>query len=180
MIRSYSELIREYKTDYGIKKAISKGELFKIEKGIYSEDKYVPDLAIIKAKYPKAILTMNSAFYYHSLSDDIPDFYYLATDKTGAKINDKRVKQIFEMKQLLEIGVVEMEYQGMYIRVYDKERMLIELIRSKSKLPYDYYKEIIGQYRIMILELDIERIQQYAMMFPKSGLITDTLQTEVF
>lgn len=180
MISLYRELLKEYKTDYGIKKAIFKGELFKIEKGIYSDDKYVPELAIIKAKYPRAILTMNSAFYYHSLSDDIPDFYYLATDRTGAKINDKRVKQIFEMKQLLEIGVIEIEYQGIFIRVYDKERMLIELIRSKSKLPYDYYKEIIGYYRTNILDLDIERIQQYAMMFPKSGLITETLHTEVF
>ena len=66
------------------------------------------------------------------------------------------------------------------IRVYDKERMLIELIRNKNKLPYDYYKEIIGNYRNIISELDIEKIQDYAMIFPKSSLITKTLQAEVF
>lgn len=180
MIRSYNECLEKYKTDYGIKKAISTGVLFKIEKGIYSEERFVPELEIIKAKYPNTILTIDSAFYYHSLTDVIPDFYYLATDKAGAKIRDKRVKQIFEMKHLLKIGMIEMEHQGVYIQIYDKERMLIELIRNKSKLPYDYYKEIIGHYRNMTLELDIERIQAYAMLFPKSGLITETLQAEVF
>ena len=123
---------------------------------------------------------MNSAFYYHALTDVIPEFYYLATDKASAKIKDKRIKQIFEMKHLLEIGVVEIEYQGMIIKIYDKERMLIELIRNKSKLPYDYYKEIIGYYRKMTLDLDVERIQSYAMLFPKSSLISNTLQAEVF
>ena len=74
MIRLYNECLDKYKSDYGIKKAIASGDLFKIEKGIYSEKKLVPELAIIKAKYPKAILTMNSAFYYHALTDVIPEF----------------------------------------------------------------------------------------------------------
>ena len=180
MILSYNECLEKYKTDYRIKRAIAESELFKIEKGIYSEQKYVPELAIIAEKYPKAIMTMNSAFYYHSITDVIPDFYYLSTDKASAKITDKRVKQIFEVKQLLNIGMIEIERQGVMIQIYDKERMLIELIRSKNKLPYDYYKEMIGHYRNMTYELDIERIQEYAMMFPKSGLITGTLQAEVF
>jgi len=177
---SFKQCIEKYKSNYGIKKAIASGNLFRIEKGIYSEKKYVPELAVIMEKYPNAILASKSAFYYLSLTDVIPDFYFLSTDKTGAKIIDKRVKQIFEVKELLEYGVIEIEHQGVMIRVYDKERMLIELIRSKNKLPYDYYKEIIGHYRNIINELDIERIQDYVMIFPKSGLIAETLQTEVF
>jgi hypothetical protein len=180
MILSYKRCIEKYKSDYGIKKAIASGELFSIEKGIYSEQKYAPELAVIMEKYPNAILTSKSAFYYLSLTDVIPDFYFLATDKAGAKINDKRVKQVFVEKDLLRCGLKVIEYQGTMIRVYDKERMLIELIRSKNKLPYDYYKEIIGNYRNIISELDIEKIQDYAKIFPKSGLITKTLQTEVF
>lgn len=180
MILSYNDCLTKYKTDYRIKKAISEGELFKIEKGIYSKQKHVAELAIIAVKYPNAIITMNSAFYYHSLTDVIPDFYYLSTNKAGAKIKDERVKQIFESKKFLNYGMIEKERQGVMIKIYDKERMLIELIRSKNKLPYDYYKEIIGHYREMTNELDIERIQEYAMMFPKSGLITETLQAEVF
>ncbi|MHB1485323.1 MAG: type IV toxin-antitoxin system AbiEi family antitoxin domain-containing protein [Saccharofermentanales bacterium] len=180
MILSYKQCIEKYKSNYGIKKAIASGNLFNIEKGIYSEKKYEPELAVIMEKYPNAILTSKSAFYYLSLTDVIPDFYFLATEKAGAKINDKRVKQVFVVKELFDYGVTEIERQGVMIRIYDKERMLIELIRNKNKLPYDYYKEIIGIYRNIIHELDIERIQNYANIFPKGGLIAKVLQAEVF
>ncbi len=180
MILSYNQCIKKFNSDYGIKKAIASSKLFSIEKGIYSEQKYVPELSVIMKKYPNAVLTSRSAFYYHSLTDVIPDFYFLATDKAGAKIRDKRVKQIFVEKELFGHGVKEIDHQGIMIRIYDKERMLIELIRNKNKLPYDYYKEIISYYRTLTNELDIERIQNYAMIFPKSALITEILQAEVF
>ena len=57
-----------------------------------------------------------------------------------------------------------------------RERMLIELLRYKNKLPFDYYKEIIGNYRSLIYELDIERIQDYAATFPKSKMISEALE----
>ena len=64
--------------------------------------------------------------------------------------------------------------------MYNKERLLIELLRNKNKLPYDYYKEILINYRTIVHDLDIPMIQDMAMVLPKSGMIMDTLQTEVF
>ena len=68
MLYSYSQCIEMLGTDRKIKKAIHNGQLFKIEKGIYSDTKYVSELAVISMKYPNAIFTLNSAFYYHALS----------------------------------------------------------------------------------------------------------------
>ena len=65
-------------------------------------------------------------------------------------------------------------------RIYDKERMLIELLSRKNSLPRDYYKEILGNYRNQIHELDIERIQDYAENFPKHKMISEALAAEVF
>ena len=50
------------------------------------------ELEIIMKKYPNAILTLNSAFYYYGLTDTIPDHYYVATPKSNRKIEDVRVK----------------------------------------------------------------------------------------
>lgn len=41
--------------------------------------------------------------------------------------------------------------------------MLIELIRNKNNLPFDYYKEILLNYRKIISELDIQTIQEYSI-----------------
>ena len=49
-------------------KKIEEGELFKIEKGIYSEKQSVPEIAMLVYKYPKAVVTMKSAFSFYGLT----------------------------------------------------------------------------------------------------------------
>ena len=52
MILLYKELIKQYKSDYEIKKLIKIGKIFKIEKGIYSDQKNVNYLKVLTKKYP--------------------------------------------------------------------------------------------------------------------------------
>ena len=180
MILTYSDCIDRWKTDYMVKKAVEEGTLFQIEKGIYSDAPDVSTLAVISKKHPNAIITMDTAFYYHGLTDVIPDEYYLATDKHSAAIIDPRIRQIYVKSDILNIGVTNMQRRDATFKIYDRERMLIELLRYKNKLPYDYYKEILGNYRNLIYELDIERVQEYAATFPKSKTISALLDAEVF
>ena len=63
--------------------------------------------------------------------------------------------------------------------MFNRERMVIELIRNKNKLPFDYYKEIILNYRKLLPRLDIQKIQDYALMAPKSNKVLEILQMEV-
>ena len=180
MVLSYSECLESYKSAYQIKKAVGQGDLYQIEKGVYSDEPKVSTLAIIIAKYPKAIITMNTAFYYHGLTDDIPDEYCVATSESSRALRDKRIRQYYVKDEILDIGVTVMKRGDTTFKIYDKERMLIELLRFKNKLPFDYYKEILGNYRNQIYELDIERIEEYASKFPRHKKINSTLDAEVF
>ena len=180
MIYTYKECKEKWTSNYQIKKQIAAGSLFQIEKGIYSDTPDVSTLAVISTKYPKAIFTMDSAFYYHGLTDVIPDEYHIATDKHSIYISDKRVRQYYIPSDILNIGVTSMTRRDAAFKIYDRERMLIELLRYKNKLPFDYYKEILGNYRNLIYELDIERIQEYAATFPKPKMISEALDAEVF
>lgn len=180
MIYKYTDCVRDCEGYYNVKKAIKAGELFQIEKGIYSDQPMETQLAVIATKYPKAVFTMNSAFYYHGLTDDIPDKYFLATGKDAAKIRDKRVSQVFENSKHLMLGAEAVSVEGVSVSMYSKERMLIELLRSKSKLPNDYYKEIIQNYRRLIEGLDIQAIEEYMDALPKKKMIEKALRTEVF
>lgn len=179
MLLTYNQCMEKYKTKYYLKKAVELEELFYIEKGVYSDVRYVPELQVISFKYPNAIFTMDSAFYFYDLTDVIPDKYYLVTGRGAAPIADKRVKQIFENSLSLNDGAVEMEREGTRIRIYSKERMLVELIRNKNKLPFDYYKEIIVNYRKILDMLDYRAIENYAYAVPKTGMIMDTIRKEV-
>lgn len=180
MIYTYNECIEKYSSDYQIKKQLAAGNLFQIEKGLYSDTSDVSNLAILSTKYPKAIFTMDSAFYYHGLTDVIPDEYHIATDKHSIYLRDKRIHQYYLSSDILNIGVTTMTRRDATFRIYDRERMLVELLRYKNKLPFDYYKEILGNYRNLIYELDIERIQEYVTTFPKAKMISEALDKEVF
>lgn len=179
MLYSYAQCIHMYGTDRKLKQALENEEVFKIEKGVYSDNKYVSELSVISMKYPKAIFTLNSAFYYYGLTDVIPCFYFLTTPKEITKIRDKRVKQKYENSHAFDLGVIEMIYDGVNIRIYNRERLLVELIRNKNNLPFDYYKEVILNYRKIINELDIQTIQEYAYALPKTEMVLETLQMEI-
>ena len=179
MIYTYTDCMEKYGTKYNIGKQVEEGNLFKLERGIYSDVKYVPEKQVISLKYPNAVFTMDSAFYYHGLTDLVPEKYYLITDRGAAKISDKRVVQLFENSDALYLGAEHYEENDCSLLMYSRERMLLELLRNKNKLPFDYYKEIIGNYRKMIHELDFQAIQDMMLVLPKSKMIMERLELEV-
>lgn len=179
-MKTRKECIEEYGSDYYINQKIAEGKLFRVDKGIFSENKYVPELALLSFKYPNAIITMDTAFYLFGLTDEVPDICTMATKREAAPIADSRIKQIFMPKQLLEVGVTYIDYKGYDIQIFNKERMLIELVRYKSKIPFNYYKEIINNYRRILPRLNSEKIRDYAELVPKSDMVTRTLRMEVY
>ena len=135
---------------------------------------------MISKKYANAIFTMDSAFYFHNLTDVIPRKINLAIERNSSRIKDEKINQVLIIKKLFEIGKMQMTVEGATINVYDKERMLIELIRNKNQIAFDYYKEIISNYRKIINDLDISKIEEYIGIFPHEEHIYETLQREVF
>lgn len=180
MVYNYEEIILKFKNDYQLKKAIEQRKIFKIESGIYSDYEYLDYLLIISKKYPNAIFTLDSAFYYHNLTDVIPQYYYLATHRKSAKINDKKIKQIYVSGDLFNLGVSHIVINGVEIKIYDKERLLIDLIKNSDKIPFDYYKEIINNYREISNKLDINKISDYLCYYKHDLDLFIQIQKEVF
>lgn len=57
--------------------------------------------------------------------------------------------------------------------------MLIELMRFRSKIPMDYYKEIVGNYRKLTFEMDFGIVEDYAAMFKNGAKLMNMIQLEV-
>ncbi len=179
MILSYNEAVERYGSEYRLSRAVSDKKIYKQEDGIYSTERYVSELGVIMKKYPRAVLAGEYAFYSHGLTNIIPEKYDLATSSKSAKITDARVHQIYINDSVFSLGIEEKDIDGVSVRIYDKERMLIELLRNKNSMPYDLYKEIVISYRDLVRELQIWRIQEYAAIFPKSKMISKALDEEV-
>ena len=111
MLKTRAECIKEYGSDYFINQLIDDGKLFRIEKGIFSEKEYIPELAILSYKYPNAVITMDTAFYLYGFTDEVPDVCTMATKREAAPISDKRVKQIFIPGNLIGQGRTTMDFR---------------------------------------------------------------------
>ena len=179
MLYSYEQCLEKYKSYYQIKKALQAKKIFFLEKGVYSDKESESEFTIILMKYPNAVVTLNTAFYYYGLSKRAPEKYYLATERGTSAIRDPRVVQIFENSGKLHLGEVKAEHNDRSFRIYDKERMLVELLRHKNQFPFEYYKEILLNYRQMIHGLDIPRIYDYICALPKSKMVKNAFRLEV-
>jgi len=69
---------------------------------------------------------------------------------------------------------------GTELAAYDPERMLLELMRSRNKLPYDLYREAVASFRRRSERLDIYRLQDYAEAIPHGEAHLERAMEEVF
>lgn len=180
MVYSYKEIINKYQSRNELNKALEENQIYKLEHGIYSNEKIVDPLILYSKKYPNAIITMDSAFYFYHLTDVIPNKIHLATDRKSSIIKNEKIFQIFIPKEILNAGKITLDIQGGTINIYNKERLLIELIRKRNQIPFDYYKEIISNYREIAHELDMYKIEEYLSLFKNGDNLFEVMQREVF
>ena len=180
MVYTHKELKEKYGSDYQIQKAVKEGNLYKIESGIYSDTRNNHYLNIFVKKYPNAIISGDSAYYYHNLTDVIPKKIFMTTDRTSGRFKDEHIIQSYSTSSYFNLGKTSIEFEGVNINIYDKERMLVELIKNKNNTPYDYYKEIIDNYRKIKKELDVYKLQEYTDVYSHGEKIMTMIQDEVF
>ena len=58
--------------------------------------------------------------------------------------------------------------------------MLVELVRKKTQLPLDYYKEIISSYRKIVNTLDSFKISKYISYYKNEQTLYNRVQSEVY
>ena len=179
MLCNWKEVNEIYGYPLKVREALKRGEIYKVGRGYYSNKPYINPFLLVGVKYPSAIVTMDTAFYIYRLTDVIPDKTYLATMRSATRINDASVKQVFLSEEFFEPGKTQLEYDGVLITVYDRERMLIEALRNSKSLPFDYYKEIIAGYRRISDSLDYQKIDEYISLFKKNEYLYNMLRREV-
>ena len=122
---------------------------------------------------------MDSALYAYGLTDVIPKETHLATNRNATRITRPGYRQYFIEEGLLDPGAVEIEREGGVVRMYNRERLLVEVMRRQASLPLDYYKKVIDSYRNIIDDLDIALVEDYMSLFKRNDYMSDILQREV-
>lgn len=110
---------------------------------IYARRASVTDMEKMQTRYKSAIFTMDSAFYFLGLTDVVPEKWHVATARNSTRIPSEKVHQYFETANYYGIGKSMVDFNGAKLRCYDQERMLLELVKHRKTMPFDFYKEIV-------------------------------------
>ena len=178
MIYSTKQLLRKYKNYTAISRLEKAEKIFRISQGVYSDEKSnIADIETFFLTYPNAVLSNESAFLFYELSDYLPEKYTIVTPLKAHKVMSCIVYQGYMQNSLIKIGVKKVKTDFGYIKIFDLERMLIELFRLKTKFSYEYYKEVVGNYRKLAAEgkIDFLKISRYCRQIPRGESIEKTI-----
>ena len=179
MIIRHKDLVNKGYSAYQIKKLVEENKLYFVKKGVYSTDKNINYFEVIAKKHPNAIYTLETAAYIYKLKKKLPSIYYVASKQKDRKMKEEYIKQVFMTDDLYHVGVNNMTYMNVNMKAYDLERLLIEIVRNKTNIDNDSYKEIINNYSKIAQLLNRRKLEEYLPHF-KNPKILERINKEVF
>lgn len=157
----YEGIHREYLAIF-----VEEEKLIRTSPGVYqSPSAWEDKLYNYQQKKKRMIYSHETALYLHGLSDRDP-IQYAVTLPTG--YNTSQIKQIdlvtYTIKSsLFELGKTTMETAfGNDIIVYDKERTICDIIRSRSRIDKQVFNEGLKRY-LNDTSKDLNKLQKYAI-----------------
>lgn len=144
---------------------VAEGKLERVNRGVYvATDSIQDEMYSMQTKYPRLIYSHETALYLHGLSDRTP-FEYSASVPSGYKVVSsvaKRFKIYYIKQELHELGLETLESShGNPIKVYNIERTICDLIRSRNRIDVQILNEALKRF-VKLKSIDYSRLMAYA------------------
>ena len=157
-----------------------KGMIEKVGNGIYIDSSKIEDsYFVFGLELPNIIYSHMTALYFHGLSIKATDDKYdITVRKTYNSKHLKNHEVFYVSDDIYELGLTEAETpMGNKVRVYDIERCICDIIRSKNRMDLEHVKYSIREY-IKRKDKDLIKLSKYA---DKMGIKKEVMDfVEVF
>lgn len=157
-----------------------KGIIERIGNGIYIDSSKIEDnYFVFNLELPNAIYSHMTALYFHGLSIKAPnDKYDITVQNNYFNYKMKNHNVFYVDKDIYELGLTEVETpMGNKVRVYDIERCICDIIRSKKRMDSEHIKYSVREY-IKRKDKDLVKLSTYA---DKMGIKEEVMNyVEVF
>ena len=143
--------------------------LEQVYRGIYStESDWIDELYVLHQRCPNAVFSHDEAFYYHGLTDREP-FIHTLTIYSGYNahrlIADGSCKVYTVKRELLDVGKIMVNDNcGNMIPMYNLERTICDLIRSRSHIEIQDFTAVLKTY-VSRTDKDLNLLMKYAKQF---------------
>ncbi len=141
-----------------------KGIVEKVANGIYIDSNKIEDsYYVFSLSMPNTIFSHMTSLYFHGLSIKAPDDKYdITVRKTYNSKHLKKHHVFYVPDDIYELGLTETETpMGNRVRVYDIERCICDIIKSKNRMDSEFVKYSIREY-IKRKDKDLIKLSKYA------------------
>lgn len=141
-----------------------KGIIEKVGNGVYIDSsKIEDDYYIFSISMPNTIYSHMTALYFHGLSIKAPNDRYDITVRKNYNSKHLKNHEVFYVSNnIYKLGLIEVETpMGNKVRVYDIERCICDIVRSKKRMDSEHVKYSIRAY-LKSKDKDIVKLSNYA------------------
>ncbi len=158
----------------------TKGMIEKVGNGIYIDSRKIEDIYFVfNLELSKVVYSHMTALYFHGLSIKAPnDKYDITVPNNYFNYKIKKHNVFYVDKDIYELGLTEIKTpMGNNVRVYDMERCICDIIRSKNRMDLEHVKYSIREY-LKRKDKDLIKLSNYAK---KMGIKEEVMNyVEVF
>lgn len=136
----------------------------KVAPGIYIDINKIEDnYYVFSLSMPNTIYSHMTALYFHGLSIKAPNDKYDITVRKNYNSKHLKKHEVFYVPDdIYELGLTEVKTQmGNSVRVYDVERCICDIIRSKNRMDSEHVKYSIRAY-LKRKDKDLVKLSNYA------------------
>ena len=144
-----------------------KGIIEKVASGIYIDTNKIEDnYYVFGLSMPNVIYSHMTALYFHGLSIKAPtDVYDITVKRSYNSIHLRKHNVFYVGNDVYGLGINEIETpMGNKIKVYDIERCICDIIRSKNRMDFNLVKSCVKKY-IKRKDKDFVKLYLYAEKF---------------
>lgn len=141
-----------------------KGLIEKMASGIYIDTNKIEDnYYVFGLSMPNVIYSHMTALYFHGLSIKTPnDVYDITVKRSYNSVHLKNHNVFYVDNDIYELGLTEIETpMGNKVKVYDIERSICDIIRSKNRMDFEHIKHSVREY-IKRKDKDLVKLSLYA------------------
>ena len=154
-------------------------ELERVAHGIYlSKDAWVDSMYLLHLRFSHAVFSHETALFFHDLTDREP-LQYTVTVKTGYNPTNLKEEgvQVFTIKvELHEVGLTTLQTRfGHDVPVYDMERTICDLLRSRSRIEKQAIRDALRIYASR-RNKNLRTLMRYAELFRVEKILRPYLE----
>ena len=123
---------------------VESGQLMRLARGLYrladAQEFSNPDLAVVAAKAPDAVVCLISALSFHGITTQVPRAVYLAVPRgryAGLLLRPPPVKIYRFDAANFDQGIENHRIDGVTVRIYGVARTLVDCFKYRNKLGQD-------------------------------------------